>query len=82
MKFFIVVFFKLNLGAFVFFTPEFPTMESCVVSATNPIHIQAYSKRMFMEYGKIMPIHSVACLPENEVKDLLTLHMKDYETEI
>ena len=76
MKFFIVVIFALDLGAFAFLKPEFKTVEECMASASNPTHIQVYSIQMMKEYGRNMPIAKVVCVEEKGVDMLLENSIK------
>ena len=78
MKWFLVVFFMEGLGSYVFFNPNFDTLEACRFSANYPPHIQIYARKMLQEYGSPRPVERVVCMEEDTLKEF----MKANEDEI
>ena len=72
MKWVIVVLLATMGGdIYVFTKPTFDTKQECVTSIKDPEKIPEYSKKLVMEYGRLMPIRSVGCIEETDLKRIL-----------
>lgn len=73
MKWFLVIFFMQDYGSYVFYKPEFDSLDACVASANNPQHIATYGQALIKEYGFPVPIQQVICADEDLVKRFINL---------
>lgn len=72
MKWFIVVmFYTLHGDIYIFTEPTFDTREECVASVKDPAKIPAYSRKLVLEYGRLLPIQAINCLEEKQIENLL-----------
>ena len=70
MTWFLLVLFAQweEVPAFVFTNPTFETQEECMESMQNRDQIQAYVRRLVIEFARPMPIVGVACINEEQLK--------------
>ncbi len=72
MKWLMVVLFATIHGDFYIFTnPTFDSREECIVAAMNPEEQKKYVRKLIIEYGKVMPIHGINCLQQDEIKRII-----------
>ena len=75
MKWLMVVIFATVQGdVYIFKQPTFESREACIASAKNPESQKQYIQKLVKEYGRVMPIHGINCLEENELRAI----MKEY----
>jgi len=75
MKWLMVVIFATTQGdVYIFKKPTFESREQCIASVKNPKDQQKYISKLIEEYGRVMPIHGINCLEEDELKAI----MKEY----
>ena len=72
MKWLMVVLFATMQGdIYIFTTPEFDSREECITSAKDPQEQEKYIRKLVLEYGRVMPIHGINCLQEDEIKRII-----------
>tara|TARA_B100000900_G_scaffold415140_1_gene443960 strand:- start:242 stop:496 length:255 start_codon:yes stop_codon:yes gene_type:complete len=72
MKWLMVVLFATMQGdIYVFTNPKFDSREECIAAAMNPEEQKKYVRKLIIEYGKVMPIHGINCLQQDEIKRLI-----------
>ena len=70
----VVIFATTQGDVYIFKKPTFESREQCIASVKNPEDQQKYISKLIEEYGRVMPIHGINCLEENELKAI----MKEY----
>ena len=75
MKWLMVVIFATAAGdVYIFKKPTFESREACIASVQDPKAQRQYIEKLVKEYGRVMPIHGINCLEEDELKEI----MKEY----
>jgi hypothetical protein len=75
MKWLMVVIFATVQGdVYIFKKPTFESREACIASVKDPEAQRQYVSKLVKEYGRVMPIHGINCLQEDELKAI----MKEY----
>jgi hypothetical protein len=75
MNWLVVVMFATLAGdLYVFTEPSFSTREECMSRLTDPASIEKMTRKLLEEYGRVMPIHLVNCIEEQEFKKILEDH--------
>jgi hypothetical protein len=67
----VVVFATMTGDVYIFTDPKFDTREECVASIKDPNMVPVYSKKLVMEYGRLLPIRGLNCLQEDEIKRII-----------
>lgn len=67
----VVVFATMTGDVYIFTDPKFDTREECVASIKDPNMVPVYSKKLVMEYGRLLPIMGLNCLQEDEIKRII-----------
>jgi hypothetical protein len=67
----VVVFATMTGDVYIFTDPKFDTREECVASIKDPNMVPVYSKKLVMEYGRLLPILGLNCLQEDEIKRII-----------
>jgi len=67
----VVVFATMTGDVYIFTDPKFDTREECVASIKDPNMVPVYSKKLVMEYGRLLPILGLNCLQEDEIKKII-----------
>ncbi len=70
----VVIFATTQGDVYIFKKPTFESREQCIASVKNPEDQQKYISKLIEEYGRVMPIHGINCLEEDELKAI----MKEY----
>ncbi len=70
----VVIFATTQGDVYIFKKPTFESREQCIASVKNPKDQQKYISKLIEEYGRVMPIHGINCLEEDELKAI----MKEY----
>ena len=70
----VVIFATTQGDVYIFKKPTFESREQCIASVKNPEDQQKYISKLIQEYGRVMPIHGINCLEEDELKAI----MKEY----
>lgn len=72
MKWLIVVlFYTLHGDVYIFTEPTFETREECISSIKDPNMVPVYTKKLVMEYGRLLPIQAINCLQEDTIVEIL-----------
>lgn len=72
MKWMVVVLFATMQGDIYIFTdPYHNTQDECLGSISDPQGLGSYYRKLYEEYGKPMPIQTMACLEEQTIKEIL-----------
>ena len=75
MKWLMVVIFATAAGdVYIFKKPTFESREACIASVQDPKDQRQYIEKLVKEYGRVMPIHGINCLEEDELRAI----MKEY----
>ena len=73
MKWLIVVIFATMYGdVYIFTEPTFENREACMESVISEKEVLL--QKLFLEYGRIMPIRGVNCLEEETINKILNEH--------
>lgn len=80
MKWFVIVLFSMNQGAFVFTDPVHDSEDICVGSISDPEMVPIYVYRILQEYQRPMPIEGIACANEEQLKTFLLMLEGGQET--
>lgn len=67
----VVVFATMTGDVYIFTDPKFDTREECVASIKDPNMVPVYSKKLVMEYGRLLPILGLNCLQEDEIQKII-----------
>jgi len=67
----VVVFATMTGDIYIFTDPKFDTREECVASIKDPNMVPVYSKKLVMEYGRLLPILGLNCLQEDEIQKII-----------
>jgi len=67
----VVVFATMTGDIYIFTDPKFDTREECVASIKDPNMVPVYSKKLVMEYGRLLPILGLNCLQEGEIQKII-----------
>ena len=70
----VVIFATTQGDVYIFKKPTFESREQCIASVKNPEDQQKYISKLIEEYGRVMSIHGINCLEEDELKAI----MKEY----
>ena len=65
----VVIFATLAGDVYIFTDPTFETREACMESVISEKEVLL--QKLFLEYGRIMPIRGVNCLEEETIKEIL-----------
>ena len=73
MKWFIIVlFYTIHGDIYVFTDPTFATREECIAAVKDPQNVPAYSQKLVLEYGRLLPIQAINCVNETVVNKLMS----------
>ena len=67
----VVLFATLQGDIYIFTDPKFDSREDCIAAAMNPEEQKKYVRKLIIEYGKVMPIHGINCLQQDEIKRII-----------
>ena len=70
----VVIFATAQVDVYIFKKPTFESSEACIESVQDTKARRQYIQKLVQEYGRVMPIHGINCLEENELKAI----MKEY----
>ena len=67
----VVVFYTMQGDIYIFTDPTFDTKEECVASIKDPAMVPVYSKKLVLEYGRLLPIQAISCLEEKTIDNII-----------
>jgi len=67
----VVLFATMQGDIYIFTTPQFDSREECIAAAMNPEEQKKYVRKLIIEYGKVIPIHGINCLQQDEIKRII-----------
>jgi hypothetical protein len=67
----VVLFATIQGDIYIFTEPKFDSREECIAAAMNPEEQKKYVRKLIIEYGKVMPIHGINCLQQDEIKRII-----------
>ena len=67
----VVLFATMQGDIYIFTDPKFDSREECIAAAMNPEEQKKYVRKLIIEYGKVMPIHGINCLQQDEIKRII-----------
>lgn len=68
----VVIFATVQGDVYIFEKPRFDNQLECEQSIRNPNDVLRYVEKLYVEYGKHMPIYSVGCLTEEKIDEILS----------
>ncbi len=67
----VVLFYTIHGDIYVFTEPTFDTREECIAAVKDTQNVPAYSRKLVLEYGRLLPIQAINCVNETVVNKIM-----------